>query len=144
MNVLYRERWPVPALLRPRATRKSFRLFIYDALCGGAGAFVGWGAGPRSDRLRRHSAQGVKAMLLGLAAALALGLLDALWHFSLRRIVAVGLRVPDGRARRQHGRPARRPGGARPSTISELSAGFLVFGWTLTGRLDRRLARLMF
>ena len=113
----------------------SFRLFIYYcALCGGGGAFVGWALGRGLTGAGGILAQGVKAMLLGLAVALGLGLLDALWNFSLRRLAAVGLRVLTAVL-------VGSMGGLLGGLVSEALydrkplAGFLVFGWTLTGLL---------
>jgi hypothetical protein len=113
----------------------SFRLFIYYcALCGAAGAFLGWALGrwlvPAGDVL----AQGVKALWLGLAVALLLGLLDAVWNLALRRVVAVLLRVlvvvVVGGA-----------GGLLGGLVGQLLysatgwAAFYVFTWALTGLL---------
>src|SRR6516165_3309358 len=81
---------PLPAEL----IAMSFRLFIYYcALCGGGGAFIGWALGRPVHFEQKVLSQGVKGMLLGLSVALALGLVDALWTFSLRRFLAVGVRV---------------------------------------------------
>jgi hypothetical protein len=113
----------------------SFRLFIYYcALCGAAGAFLGWALGrwfvPSGDVL----AQGVKALWLGLAVALSLGLLDAVWNLALRRVFAVSLRVLVvvlvGGA-----------GGLLGGLVGQLLYGatgwteFKVFSWALTGLL---------
>jgi hypothetical protein len=113
----------------------SFRLFIYYcALCGGAGAFAGWALGRGLTGSGGILAQGVKAMLLGLAVALALGLLDALWNFSLRRVLAVGLRVLTAVLVGSMGGLF---GGLVSEALYDLRplAGFLVLGWTLTGFL---------
>src|SRR5947209_13973618 len=65
----------------------SFRLFVYwCALCGGWAAVLGWALGrliPSSDPV---GSAGIKGMYLGLAIALALGLVDALWVYSLRQL----------------------------------------------------------
>jgi hypothetical protein len=78
----------------------SFRLFVYYcALCGGAGAFLGWVAGRVLADVSFPGAtnevlvQGVKGLCLGLGVALALGLVDALWNYALRRVFAIGARV---------------------------------------------------
>lgn len=85
----------------------SFRLFVYYcALCGGGGGFVGWmfgrvllalmawldekkGIAPPSVIV----SDGLKALFVGLFVAAALSLVDALWVFSLRQSVSIGLRV---------------------------------------------------
>jgi hypothetical protein len=72
----------------------SFRLFIYYcALCGGAGAFGGWALGRWLARSPGVFNSGLKGLFLGLGIALLLGLLDALWVYSLRRVFAVFSRV---------------------------------------------------
>jgi hypothetical protein len=115
----------------------SFRLFIYYcALCGGWAAFLGWIAG----RLLSPSAESpvasamVRGMWLGLLIALGLGLVDALWNLSLRRVglvvARVGVAVLVGAL-----------GGLVGGMIGQLLFGathwsvFFVFGWTLTGLL---------
>ena len=64
----------------------SFRLFVYwCTLCGGWAAAAGWGLGfwiVRGDSL---GGTGIKGMFLGMLIALALGLVDALWVYSLRQ-----------------------------------------------------------
>ncbi len=114
----------------------SFRLFIYYcALCGGGGAFAGWGLG----RWLARSADpvlnsGVKGLFLGLGIAFLLGLLDALWNYSLSQFFSVFVRVlmavVIGSA-----------GGLLGGMIGQVLfdkwnySFFLVFGWTLTGLL---------
>ena len=81
----------------------SFRLFIYYcALCGGFGAFIGWALGrwlvvlpiehvpTEAERILNT---GLKGLLLGLGIAFLLGLLDALWNFSLSQFFSVLIRV---------------------------------------------------
>jgi hypothetical protein len=117
----------------------SFRLFIYYcALCGGVGAFLGWALGRSVSRSVSFNSpiltQGLKGMLLGLAVTFALGLVDALWVFSLRRFVAVGLRVITAVI-------VGTMGGLLGGLVSQALYGwteqavFLVFGWTITGFL---------
>jgi hypothetical protein len=113
----------------------SFRLFIYYcALCGGGGAFLGWALGRPVAIHDKVLSQGVKGMLLGLSVALALGLVDALWVFSLRRFVAVGLRVVTAVV-------VGATGGLLGGLVSQALYGrwafpaFFVFGWTITGFL---------
>lgn len=113
----------------------SFRLFIYYcALCGGTGAFVGWALGRPLDISHKVVSQGVKGMLLGLSVALALGLLDAWWTFSLRRILIAGLRVTTAVV-------VGGMGGLLGGLLSQALYGwkewtvFFVFGWTITGFL---------
>lgn len=114
----------------------SFRLFIYYcALCGGGGAFLGWMLG-RPVHVSSSSVltQGIKGMLLGFAVTLALGLVDALWVFSMRRFVAIGLRVFTAVI-------VGTMGGLLGGLVSQALYGwkewgvFLVFGWTITGFL---------
>lgn len=113
----------------------SFRLFIYYcALCGGGGAFLGWMLG-RPIHLRNDIlTQGLKGMFLGLAVALALALVDALWVLSLRRWAAVGLRVATAVA-------VGTVGGLFGGLVGQALYGwkelgvFLVLGWTITGFL---------
>jgi hypothetical protein len=64
----------------------SFRAFVYwCALIGGWGAAVGWGLGRLIARGESLGGTGIKGMFLGMLIALALGLVDALWVFSLRQ-----------------------------------------------------------
>ena len=72
----------------------SFRLFIYYcALCGAAGAFIGWGLGRLLAGDDKLLAASVKGLFLGMFVALALSLVDSLWNLSLRQFVAVAERV---------------------------------------------------
>jgi hypothetical protein len=114
----------------------SFRLFIYYcALCGGGGAFLGWAVGrPLAVAGNPILAQGVKGMFLGLAVALALGLVDALWVFSLRRVVAVGVRVVTAVMVGTMGGLLGGLVGQALYGLTEWSA-FYVLGWTITGLL---------
>jgi hypothetical protein len=113
----------------------SFRLFIYYcALCGGGGAFVGWMLGRMLSISNQVLSQGIKGMFLGLSVALALGLVDALWVFSIKRFMAVILRVGTAVF-------IGAMGGLLGGLVSQALYGwkdwavFLVFGWTITGFL---------
>jgi hypothetical protein len=113
----------------------SFRLFIYYcALCGGGGALLGWALGRPVHWEHKVLSQGVKGMFLGLSVALALGLVDALWVFSLRRFVAIGVRVVTAVI-------VGAMGGLLGGLVSQALYGwkelavFLVLGWSITGFL---------
>jgi len=63
----------------------SFRLFVWwSALWGGWGAALGWALGRLLARGDALGSTGIKGMFLGMLVALALGLVDAVWVFSLR------------------------------------------------------------
>lgn len=113
----------------------SFRLFIYYcALCGGGGAFLGWMLGRWVHLGNSILTQGFKGLFLGLCVALALALVDALWIFSPRRILAIGLRVATAVM-------VGTMGGLLGGLVGQALYGwkalgvFLVFGWTITGFL---------
>ncbi len=113
----------------------SFRLFIYYcALCGGGGAFVGWMLGRPLNLESKVLTQGLKGMFLGLAITLAVALVDALWVFSLRRFVTIGLRVGTAVL-------VGAMGGLLGGLVGQALYGwkewavFLVLGWTITGFL---------
>ncbi len=85
----------------------SFRLFIYYcALIGGWSGLLGWALGwPRNmvpaplevpTLVNAMARSGVRGLYLGLAIALGLGLVDAIWNLSLRRFGAVLVRVGIG------------------------------------------------
>jgi hypothetical protein len=72
----------------------SFRLFVYwCALCGGWAAVAGWALGQALGPGDSLGSTGIKGMFLGMAIALALGLVDAVWAFSLRQVARVVPRV---------------------------------------------------
>jgi hypothetical protein len=72
----------------------SFRLFIYYcAVCGAWAAFAGWALGQRFSPENDIGKAGIRGLFLGLTVALGLGLVDAIWSLSLRRIGQVLLRV---------------------------------------------------
>jgi hypothetical protein len=114
----------------------SFRLFsYYCALCGGAGAFVGWALGRFLSGGNAVFTAGIKGLWLGLAVSVFLGLLDALWNLSIKqpfailsRILVVGLVGALG------GLFGGIVGGALYAVTNQ-NDFFLVFGWTLTGLL---------
>ncbi len=113
----------------------SFRLFIYYcALCGGGGAFLGWMLGRPINLGNSILTQGLKGMFLGLCVAWALALVDSLGTFSLRRLLAIGLRVATAVV-------VGTLGGLLGGLVSQTLYGwkeydvFLVLGWTITGFL---------
>jgi len=113
----------------------SFRLFIYYcALCGGGGAFLGWMLGRPINLSSSILTQGLKGMFLGLCVAWALALVDSLGTFSLRRLLAIGLRVATAVV-------VGTLGGLLGGLVSQALYGwkeydvFLVLGWTITGFL---------
>ena len=72
----------------------SFRLFVYwCALCGGWAAAVGWGLGRLIGGDNPLGSAGIKGMCLGMTIALALGVVDSLWVFSLRQLRHIFPRV---------------------------------------------------
>src|SRR5580692_169346 len=73
----------------------SFRLFVYwCALCGGWAALAGWAVGRLiDDHTADWASAGIKGMALGIAIALALGLVDAIWVFSIRQFGRVAPRL---------------------------------------------------
>src|SRR5262249_16646206 len=79
-------------------------------------------------------AQGIKGLFLGLAVALALGLLDALWNLSLRRVLTIAGRVLSAVFVGSMGGLL---GGLLGQVLYEKSPRgvFFVLGWTLTGLL---------
>jgi hypothetical protein len=113
----------------------SFRLFIYYcALCGGGGAYVGWALGRALAAPSGTLAQGIKGLFLGLAVALALGLVDALWNLSLRRLLLILGRVLTAVLVGSMGGLL---GGLLGQVLYERSPQgvYKVLGWTLTGLL---------
>jgi hypothetical protein len=111
----------------------SFRRFVYwCALCGGWAAAMGWLVGRLVAPGDALGGTGLKGMFLGLLIALALGLVDAVWVFSLRPLWRVLPRlfvcVAIGTV-----------GGLLGSVTGQLLfdwenlAALQVFGWVLTG-----------
>jgi len=118
----------------------SFRLFIYYCLlCGGWAAFLGWGIGRLVSRILSPSGEvgsaGIKGAFLGLAVALGLGLVDALWNLSMRQLGQVLARVSTAVL---VGFVGGLLGGMLGQILFSATGGlglFLVFGWTITGLL---------
>jgi hypothetical protein len=68
----------------------SFRLFIYYCtLAGAASALAGWALGRALTEGDGLLVQGLKGLYLGLVLALALALVDALWNFTLGRVLSI-------------------------------------------------------
>jgi hypothetical protein len=109
----------------------SFRLFVYwCALCGGWAAAVGWAAGrvlAGSDPL---GSAGVKGLCLGALIAVALGVVDALWVFSLRQL---GRAAPRVLACLAVGSVGGLFGGVAGQLLYDWHNLLLVLGWALTG-----------
>jgi hypothetical protein len=112
----------------------SFRLFVYwCALCGGWAAVVGWGVGRIIAPGDSLGSTGIKGMFLGMLIAFALGLVDALWLYSLRQFQQVFPRVLVCVA-------IGTVGGLVGGAVGQLFydefedlAAFQIFGWVLTG-----------
>jgi hypothetical protein len=112
----------------------SFRLFVYwCALCGGWAAFVGWGVGRMVAPGDSLGSTGIKGMFLGMLIALALGLVDAVWLYSLRQFYQVIPRVFVCVA-------IGAVGGLVGGVVGQLLydefenvAAWQIFGWVLTG-----------
>jgi hypothetical protein len=111
----------------------SFRYFVYwSALCGGWAAVVGWALGFWIVRNESLGGTGIKGLFLGMLIALALGIVDALWVYSLRQFRLVLPRVLVGMA-------VGSVGGLVGSMVGQLLfdwknlASLLIFGWVLTG-----------
>src|SRR5262245_32475967 len=116
-------------------TAMSFRLVVhYCALCGGAGAFVGWGLGRYFAAGEGIVAQGMKGLYLGVGVALFLGLVDALWNYALRQLFSVSARVITAVL---VGGMAGLLGGlvGEPLYGWQRHGGALVVGWTVVGLL---------
>jgi hypothetical protein len=112
----------------------SFRLFVYwCALCGGWAAVVGWGVGRMIARGDSLGSTGIKGMFLGMLIALALGLVDALWLYSLRQFQQV---IPRVFVCVAIGTVGGLIGGVVGQFLYdefENLAAFQIFGWMLTG-----------
>jgi hypothetical protein len=113
----------------------SFRLFIYYcALCGGWAAFFGWILGALVHPSSEPYKATIKGMFLGIATALGLSLVDALWNLSAKQpvqiLLRVGVAVLVGWL-----------GGMFGGFLGQVLFGatgspiFFVLGWTLTGLL---------
>src|SRR5262245_39625380 len=118
----------------------SFRLFIYYcAICGGWAAFVGWALGRMLATSQQEIPRaGIKGLFLGLAIALGLSLVDALWNLSGRQVGQILLRVFVAVI---VGCVGGLLGGFLGQALygstsnSVLQAIFTIFGWTLAGLL---------
>lgn len=111
----------------------TFRLFVYwCALCGGWAAGVGWVFGRLFGQGETLGSTGIKGMFLGMLIALALGLVDALWVYSLRQFGRVVPRVAVCVA---VGTVGGLIGGAVGQALYDWEnlAALLIFGWVLTG-----------
>lgn len=111
----------------------SFRLFVYwCALCGGWAGAVGWALGHAIARSDLAAGTGVKGMFLGMQIALAIGLVDALWVYSLRQVTRVLPRVFVCVA---VGTIGGLVGGFVGQALFDWEnwASFLILGWVLTG-----------
>jgi hypothetical protein len=125
----------------------SFRLFIYYcALCGAWAAFLGWLLGRAAATESTVVQQGLKGLSLGVLIGVGLGLVDAAWNVSLRRIVQVSLRVLfavlggaaggflGGWAGQALLESIGNVGGS-PTLFALLEGGCVVLGWAVTGLL---------
>jgi hypothetical protein len=113
----------------------SFRLFIYYcAACGAGSAFLGWVLGRLAAPENAVGDASLKGMWLGMALACGLGVVDALWSFSVNQVGQVGLRalvavIVGG------------VGGFVGGAIGQILFGvtqlsvLLILGWTVTGLL---------
>jgi hypothetical protein len=113
----------------------SFRVFVYwCALCGGWAAAGGWALGRLVSHGDSLGSTGLKGMFMGLFIALALGLVDALWVFSLRQFGRVLPRVLVCGA---VGTIGGLIGGVAGQLLFDWEnlAALQIFGWVLTGLL---------
>lgn len=113
----------------------SFRRFVFwCALCGGWAALAAWALGRQVAGPDPLGGAGVKGLCLGLVIALALGVVDALWIYSLRQVRRVLPRVLTCVA---VGGVGGLLGGFLGQLLYERRnlAVFLVLGWALTGLL---------
>src|SRR5579872_1414161 len=113
----------------------SFRLFIYYcAIYGGCAAYVGWALGKPVALSNGVTRAAVRGLLVGFVLGMALGLIDALWSVSSRRLLQIGARVLVAAT-------AGCLAGFLGGLIGQAFYGrlqwsvFLVLGWTLTGLL---------
>jgi hypothetical protein len=113
----------------------SFRLFVYcSALCGAWAALAGWVVGRAAAGQHPLAGAAFKAMYLGLFVALALGIVDVLWTYSLRQLRRVLPRVLTSTI---GGAVGGLLGGFLGQVLFELVSHpvFFVLGWAITGLL---------
>ena len=113
----------------------SFGRFVaWCTLCGGWAAALGWGLGKALAPGDSLGSIGIKGMLLGLPIGLSLGLVDALWVFSLRQFGKV---FPRTFLAGCAGAIGGLVGGVVGQTLYdwESQPALLVAGWVLTGLL---------
>jgi FHA domain len=111
----------------------SFRRFVYwCALCGGWAALAGWAVGRRLAGDDPLGGAGIKGLCLGTLIALGLGVVDAVWVYSLRQVRQAAPRVLACVA-------VGSVGGLSGGVVGQLLyerhnlAVLLVLGWALTG-----------
>jgi hypothetical protein len=112
----------------------SFRWFIYYcSLCGGCAAYVGWVLGRLPGVEHPVGQAALKGLLLGMALAVVLTLVDTLWNTPSGQGLA-GVRVLVGGL-------TGGLGGFVGGALGQILYGatwwslFLIFGWTVTGLL---------
>jgi hypothetical protein len=113
----------------------SFRLFIYYcAICGAAGAFLGWALGRFPHISNEIPRDGIRGMFLGMMIALSLSLVDSLWNLSLKQAGQIAIRVLVAVV---VGCVGGLMGGLLGSWLYYVTSSpiFVIFGWTLTGFL---------
>jgi hypothetical protein len=113
----------------------SFRLFIYYCgVCGAWAAFVGWALGQRFSPENLIGKAGIRGLFLGMTVALGLGMVDAAWNLSVRRMGQVLLRVGVALL---VGAVGGLIGGMVGELLFQATHMQLVFviGWTVTGLL---------
>jgi hypothetical protein len=112
----------------------SFKLFLYYcAVCGGWAALVGWAVGRGLTDGGGTASDMVQGLFLGLAVALALGVLDAVWNTGHRPALVLGR----GAFVALVGGLSGMLGTALGSGLFDLTRRepFRLAGWTLTGLL---------
>src|SRR5579884_4036155 len=122
----------------------SFRRFIfYCAVCGGCAALVGWVLGRLLSGESLVVEAALKGMFLGAAIAFALGLVDALWSFSLSQLqnivprvgVAAAVGALGGLFGGAVGQAFIRSTESSSPAVRVVQVILWVFGWTITGLL---------
>lgn len=111
----------------------SFRQFIYlCCLCGGWAALAGWALSRLVPTHDAVGSAGLKALCVGTLVALALGLVDGLWNFSVHRW---GQIVPRVACSVLVGAVGAVVGGVAGQVLYETWRGLFVVAWALTGLL---------